>query len=119
MADLVLAHARKRLFSHERHPTLVPLPAALEAWIAQLDGAQLGDIIGAQGGPLQRHINAGLAGSTALGPYRLPPVLPHAVPNPAKKGATGGTTATRSQDIAAVLDELGLVFDTGYSPRPR
>jgi|GEM_PF-3265173 len=119
MADLLLQHARKRLFTHERHEGLVPLPPALEAWIAQLDGHELGDVIGCSARDLQRHVNAGLSGSTARGPYHLPPVLPHAVPNAAKKGATGGTGVTRGQDISQALEELGLVFDQGYSPRPR
>lgn len=119
MADLVLAHARKRLFTHERHPELVPLPPAIEAWIERLDAHHLGSIISAQGAPLQRHINRGLAGSTASGPSNLPPVIPNAVPMKTGRGATGGTTASRSQDISAVLDELGLVFDRSYSPRPR
>lgn len=121
MADLVVAHARKRLYTHEQHPALAPLPPALEAWISQLDGQRLGDVIGAGATVhLQRHINAGLQGSTVLGPYRLPPVVATAVPLPAQKGssASGGGPA-RSQDLNAVLAELGLEFGPSNSPRPR
>ncbi|KST61182.1 hypothetical protein AO398_00385 [Methylobacterium sp. GXS13] len=119
MADLLLQHARKRLFTHERHEGLVPLPPALEAWITQLDNNELCDVIGCSARDLQSHVNAGLSGSTARGPYHLPPVLPHAVPNHAKRGATGGTGVKQGRDLSQALEELGLVFDQGYSPRPR
>lgn len=118
MAELVQRHARMHLFTHEQHPAVDPLPAPLAAWIAGLDMSQLGEVIGCPASRLQRHINAGLGGSSALGPFRLPPVVVDAVPaGITGKGAKGGTGGpARSIDVSELLAELG---GPAYSYSPR
>lgn len=115
IADLVKDHARRRIYTHEDRSHLVPLPDALQSWLSGLDTNEALHVIGCNPLDLQRHINAGLQGSTAPGPYRLPPVLPDQVRLTAKKGASGGTGGpSRGQDLSAALEELGLVFERSY-----
>ena len=117
VAELVRQHARARLYTHQRHALPVPLPGPLAAWIADLMPAQLGEVIACPSERLQRHINAGLGGSNADGPFRLPAVLPEAVRHVTSKGATGGTGGpARTTDLSEALAELG--FAPQYSYRP-
>ncbi|ARO53975.1 hypothetical protein B2G69_07300 [Methylorubrum zatmanii] len=119
MAELVQRHARVRLFTHEQPPPVDPLPAPLAAWIAGLDAGQLGEVIGCPASRLQRHINAGLGGSSALGPFRLPPVVADAVlagvTGRDSKGGTGGPSL--SIDVSELLAELGTAPAYSYGPR--
>lgn len=117
MAELVQRHARTRLFTHEQHAPVDPLPRPLAAWIAGLDATQLGEVLGCSASRLQRHINAGLGGSSAVGPFRLPPVVAEAVPGGIPgRGTTGGTGGPpRSVDLAELLSEYG--YTVGYGPR--
>ena len=119
MAELVQRHARARLFTHEQHAPVDPLPRPLAAWVAGLDATQLGEVLGCPASRLQRHINAGLGGSTALGPFRLPPVVADAAPaGITGKGAKGGTGGpSRSIDVAELLAELGTTPAYSYGLR--
>jgi len=120
VADLVQAHSKARLFNHEQHAPLPPLPRPLEVWLSSLTDYEHQNACWVDAEKLQAHINAGLGGSTAPGPYRLPPVLPEAAlaKATAQKGSTGGTTQKRGQDVEALLAELGLEFGTpSYGPR--
>lgn len=120
MADLLQAHGKAKLFSHEKHAPLPPLPRPLQVWLDGLTDYEHQNACFVDAEKLQRHINAGLGGSTAPGPYRLPPVLPETAlaKAAAQKGSTGGTTQKRGQDVEALLAELGLEFGTpSYGPR--
>ncbi len=116
VAELVRQHARARLYTHQRHDLPVPLPAPLASWIAGLSPTQLGHVIGCPSERLQKHINAGLGGSSAEGPFHLPAVPAEPVRHVASKGATGGTGGpVRSTDLSETLAELG--FSPQYSYR--
>ncbi|ACS39426.1 hypothetical protein [Methylorubrum extorquens] len=119
LAELVQRHAKAKLFTHEQHLLVDPLPRSLAAWIAGLDAGQLGEVIGCPAPRLQRHINAGLGGSTALGPFRLPPVVADAVPaGITGKGARGGADGpARPADISQILAEFGTTPAYSYGPR--
>lgn len=118
VAELVQEHARVILFRHERLPEPMPLPGPLAAWVGRLDATQLGLVIGCEAGRLHRHIANGLEGSTATGPFRLPPVLPGPVPPPsASGGGSKGGGPPRSVDLAEALAELGLTATYTYGPR--
>ena len=119
VAELVRQHARARLYTHQRHDTPIPLPGPLAAWIAGLTDAQLGHVIGCSGERLQKHLNAGLGGSSAPGPFHLPAVPQEAVRHVASKGTTGGTSASpRSVDLTEALAELGFAPQYTYgAPR--
>jgi hypothetical protein len=115
VAELVRQHARARLFTHQRHDLPVPLPAPLASWIAGLTSTQLGHVIGCPSERLQKHINAGLGGSNAEGPFHLPAVAPEEVRHVASKGATGGTGGpSRSTDLSQTLAELGFTPQYSY-----
>ncbi|GAB6842683.1 hypothetical protein HNR00_003247 [Methylorubrum rhodinum] len=117
VAELVQQHARTLLFRHERLPDPLPLPTPLAAWLSRLDATQLGLVIGCEAGRLHRHIANGLEGSTAAGPFRLPPVLPGPVaPPPASGGGGKGGGPTRGTDLAEALAELGLTASYTYRP---
>lgn len=119
VAELVRQHARARLYTHQRHDLPVPLPTPLATWIAGLSSTQLGHVIGCPSERLQRHINAGLGGSNAEGPFHLPAISPEPVRHVASKGATGGTNASpRSVDLTEALAELGFAPQYTYgAPR--
>lgn len=119
VAELVAEHARKIVYFHEDRSHISPLPLALRTWVDGLTTKQLTDVIGADPERLQAHINAGLSGSTAPGPYGLPPVLPaieltNRVAEREGRGGKGGGPA-RTMDLAELLQ------DAGYAPglRPR
>ena len=115
VAELVRQHARARLFTHRRHDIPVPLPAPLAAWIAGLTDAQLGQVIGCPAERLQKHINAGLGGSDAPGPFSLPAISPEPVRHTTSKGGTGGTGGpARSVDLTEALAELGFTPQYSY-----
>jgi len=117
VAELVQQHARVLLFRHERLPEPLPLPTPLTAWLGRLDATQLGLVIGCEAGRLHRHIANGLEGSTAAGPFRLPPVLPGPLlPLPASGGGSKGGGPPRSVDLAEALAELGLTASYTYRP---
>ncbi|WP_091972159.1 hypothetical protein [Methylobacterium gossipiicola] len=115
VAELVRQHARARLFTHQRHDLPVPLPAPLASWIAGLSSTQLGHVIGCPSERLQKHINAGLGGSSADGPFHLPAVPAEPVRHVASKGATGGTGGpSRTTDLTEALAELGFTPQYSY-----
>ncbi|SFU92841.1 hypothetical protein SAMN02799631_03193 [Methylobacterium sp. 174MFSha1.1] len=118
VAELVQQHARVLLYRHERLPDPLPLPAPLQAWVGRLDATQLGLVIGCEAYRLHRHLANGLEGGGALGPFRLPPVLPGAAaPPPASGGGGGKGGPPRSVDLAEALAELGLTPAYTYGPR--
>lgn len=118
VAELVADHARKRLYFHEDRSYLSPLPYALRTWLDGLTTKQLTDVVGARPERLQEHINAGLSGSTALGPYGLPPILPapEFTSRTAEREGRGGKGGGPSVETMNLAD---LLQDAGYSPSPR
>lgn len=119
LAELVAEHARKVIYYHEDRSKIRPLPPVLNQWLYKLNSQQLLDVIGSNTEALQRHIDAGLAGSTALGPFRLPAVPPLPQRDGRGDGASGkggkGGGPSRVSELAQILEDAGYAM----SHRPR
>ncbi len=119
LAELVAEHARKVIFYHEDRSKISPLPQVLKNWIDSLSTQQLLDVIGSNSQALQKHIDAGLAGSTSLGPFRLPAVPPLPQRDGRGDGASGkggkGGGPSRVSELAQILEDAGYAM----SHRPR
>lgn len=107
---LIKDHASRRLGRRPAGmPTLAPLPAVVESWIAELDPAQIRRLASHDLAArlIQQHVTSGTAGCLPTLGYVLPPMR-KAYPAPVAPGREGRTgKGSMRVDLQEVLEDLG------------